>query len=234
MAKTYRGRISRVKRVDSTLIRTFVALGLMLLLAPAILADDLESKNTKEEKKPKSGEKAEGASLGVKVKVSNFGKVTDFYYRGAQPKRTDYKQLAEIGVKTVIDLRHDPKDFARSGAEQSGLRYINFPMSDHDYPPADTAEKFLKLISNESLWPIYVHCAGGRHRTGVMTAVYRLTVEGWDIQRAYREMKEYDFYTRWGHGEMKEFIYDYYKILQEKRAALNGASPAAATDANGK
>lgn len=223
-----------MRTVDSAHIKTFAVLGLVLFLAPAILADDLESKNTREAKKQKSGERADGEPTDVKVKVSNFGKVTDFYYRGAQPKRADYKQLAGVGIKTVIDLRHDPKDFARIGAEQSGLLYINFPMSDHDYPPADTAEKFLKLISNQSLWPIYVHCAGGRHRTGVMTAVYRLTVEGWDIQRAYREMKDYDFYTRWGHGEMKEFIYDYYKILQEKRAALNGASPAAATDANGR
>lgn len=39
--------------------------------------------------------------------------------------------------------------------------------------------------------PVYVHCDGGRHRTGAMIAVYRMAIEGWDIQRAYREMRQY-------------------------------------------
>lgn len=154
---------------------------------------------------------------GVDVEVENFGKVTDFYYRGAQPERDQYSQLTAIGVKTVIDLRNDPKDYAKSLAEQAGLRYINFPMSDKDYPSADAAEKFLSLVNNQENWPVYVHCAGGRHRTGAMTAVFRMTMQNWDISRAYEEMKDYDFYTRWGHKAMKEYVYDYYRDLRTKR-----------------
>jgi protein tyrosine/serine phosphatase len=150
------------------------------------------------------------------VDVNNFGKVTDFFYRGAQPKGEEYHQLAVLGIKTVIDLRDDPKDYAKSLAERAGLKYINFPMSDKDYPASDTATKFLTLISNQENWPVYVHCAGGRHRTGIMTAVFRLTVQGWDISRAYGEMKNYDFYTRWGHKPMKEYIFDYYRDLQKR------------------
>lgn len=154
---------------------------------------------------------------GVDVEVENFGKVTDFYYRGAQPERDQYSQLTAIGVKTVIDLRNDPKDYAKSLAEQAGLCYINFPMSDKDYPSADAAEKFLSLVNNQENWPVYVHCAGGRHRTGAMTAVFRMTMQNWDISRAYEEMKDYDFYTRWGHKAMKEYVYDYYRDLRTKR-----------------
>lgn len=154
---------------------------------------------------------------GVDVEVENFGKVTDFYYRGAQPERDQYSQLTAIGVKTVIDLRNDPKDYAKSLAEQAGLRYINFPMSDKDYPSSDAAEKFLSLVNDQANWPVYVHCAGGRHRTGAMTAVFRMTMQNWDISRAYEEMKDYDFYTRWGHKAMKEYVYDYYRDLRTKR-----------------
>jgi hypothetical protein len=25
----------------------------------------------------------------------------------------------------------------------------------------------------------------------------------------YKEMKQYDFYTRWGHGAFKDFVQDY-------------------------
>lgn len=164
-----------------------------------------------------------GASSGARsndlgVNVENFGKVTDFYYRGAQPKSEEYSQLAAIGVKTIIDLRDDPREFAKSAAEDAGMKYVNLPMSDKDYPSPDAASKFLSLVNDKENWPVYVHCAGGRHRTGAMTAVFRMTTQGWDINRAYGEMKEYDFYTRWGHKAMKKFVFDYYHRLGDKPA----------------
>jgi protein tyrosine/serine phosphatase len=152
----------------------------------------------------------------VKVEVDNFGKVTDFYYRGAQPKGDEYDQLAAIGIKTIVDLRNDPKDYARELAERAGMKYINLPMSDKEYPAPKTPSEFLVIANNKENWPIYVHCAGGRHRTGAMTAVFRMTMQGWDVNRAYDEMKDYDFYTRWGHKAMKKFVFDYYRDMNNK------------------
>ena len=88
------------------------------------------------------------------------------------------------------------------------------PLNDKQYPPKDAAERFLKAANDQANWPIYVHCAGGRHRTGAMTAVYRMSVDGWNIQHAYAEMKQYDFYTRNGHEPYKVYVYDYYGDLQ--------------------
>lgn len=147
------------------------------------------------------------------VDVSNFGKVTDTYYRGAQPKEDEYTELANLGIKTIVDLRDDPKDYAKAVVEKLGMKYVNLPMSDKSYPAADAAEKFLSLVNDKTNQPVYVHCAGGRHRTGAMTAVYRMKVQGWDIDRAYDEMKEYDFYTRFGHKDMKRYVYDFYREL---------------------
>lgn len=152
-----------------------------------------------------------------KPAIKNFGKVGDHFFRGAQPRREDYPVLARLGVKTVIDLRDDPESYAKEAATSAGLKYISLPLSDHDYPAPGSAEEFLSIVSDGANWPVFVHCAGGRHRTGVMTAVYRMSVEGWDINRAYREMKDYDFYTRWGHQVMKDFVFDYFAQLQEKR-----------------
>jgi protein tyrosine phosphatase (PTP) superfamily phosphohydrolase (DUF442 family) len=151
------------------------------------------------------------------VTISNFGRVNDHYFRGAQPDEGQYKELAAIGVKTVIDLRDDAKHFAKPGAEQAGLRYINFPLNSRDYPAEGAAQRFLQIVNDSRNWPVYVHCAGGRHRTGAMTAAYRMTMDGWDIERAYREMKDYDFYTSRGHKPMKEYVYDYYRNMQAGR-----------------
>ena len=72
------------------------------------------------------------------VKIKNFGQMDDRFYRGAQPKEEDYKQLAAIGIKTIIDLTDNPKDYEKRDAEAVGIRYVNLPMSDTTYPQAAT------------------------------------------------------------------------------------------------
>jgi protein tyrosine/serine phosphatase len=44
--------------------------------------------------------------------------------------------------------------------------------------------------------PVYVHCVGGRHRTGVMTAIYRMIDDKWTPDRAFQEMKSYKYGRR--------------------------------------
>jgi len=153
------------------------------------------------------------------VTIKNFGQMDDHFYRGAQPKDDEYKELADLGVKVIIDLRDDPMPYAKSAAEAVKLRYVNIPMSDKDYPKDADIEAFLKTANDEGNWPFYVHCAGGRHRTGLMGAMYRFNHDGWDYAKAYEEMKNYDFYTRWGHGEIKTYVEDYWKRFQAKAAA---------------
>jgi len=148
------------------------------------------------------------------VKIKNFGQMDQRFYRGAQPKVEDYKQLAALGIKTVIDLRDDSEAYEKGGVEAAGMHYVNIPMDDKSYPKAEQVENFLKLVDNPATGPFYVHCAGGRHRTGVMGAVYRFTHDHWNYDQVYAEMKQYDFYTRWGHGSMKDFVQDYWAKIQ--------------------
>jgi protein tyrosine/serine phosphatase len=54
-----------------------------------------------------------------------------------------------------------------------------------------------------------VHCVGGRHRTGVMTAAYRMTHDGWTPDRAFAEMKQYKFGADFLHPELKAFVFSY-------------------------
>lgn len=143
------------------------------------------------------------------IKIKNFGQMDDRFYRGAQPKKDDYQALAKLGIKTVIDLQDDPTSYEREATEAAGMKYINIPMSDTRYPDQISIDEFLKLVDDPSTGVFYVHCAGGRHRTGIMGAVYRFNKYNWNFDQAYQEMKNYDFYTRWGHGAMKTFVEDY-------------------------
>ncbi|MCM3904522.1 MAG: tyrosine-protein phosphatase [Pyrinomonadaceae bacterium] len=158
------------------------------------------------------------------IKIKNFGQIDDRFYRGAQPNEGDYKFLAALGIKTVIDLRDDSESYEKPAVEAAGMRYVNIPMDDKSYPKAGQIEAFLKLVDNPETGRFYVHCAGGRHRTGVVGAVYRFTHNQWNYDQAYTEMKQYDFYSRWGHGPMKQFVQDYWQRLQTQPGASAAAT----------
>jgi tyrosine-protein phosphatase SIW14 len=161
------------------------------------------------------------------INIKNFGKMDDRFYRGAQPKAEDFKELKALGIQTVIDLRDDPMSYEKGAVEALGMRYMNIPMSDSSYPKEESINTFLKVVNDPTTGKFYAHCAGGRHRTGVVGAVYRFTVNHWNYDQAYAEMKEYDFYTRFGHGDLKTYVEDYAKRMPAKGAA---ASVAAATN----
>src|SRR5207253_4145373 len=144
------------------------------------------------------------------------------FYRGAQPDESDYKDLKALGVKTVIDLTDNPEGYEKRDVEALGMRYVSLPMSDSSYPKPQSIDAFLKLVNDPATGTMFVHCAGGRHRTGVMGAVYRYNVNHWNFDQVYAEMVDYDFYTKWGHGDLKTFVEDY-----GQKMASNGIAGAA-------
>jgi tyrosine-protein phosphatase SIW14 len=144
------------------------------------------------------------------VRIDNFGRVSDTYYRGAQPQGRDYADLAGLGVKTIINLTSDDADANEPAmARQAGLKYFQIPMTTHDAPTDLQIAQFLKLVEDPANQPVYVHCVGGRHRTGVMTAVYRMTDNNWNADRAFSEMKQYKYGADFLHPEFKHFVYAY-------------------------
>jgi protein tyrosine/serine phosphatase len=150
------------------------------------------------------------------VTIKNFGQMDDRFFRGAQPKETEFKELAQLGIRTVIDLRDDPESYEKPVVESLGMTYVHIPMIAKKYPTPEALNLFLKTVNDPNTGKFYVHCAGGRHRTGVMGAVYRFKFYNWDFEQVYKEMKQYDFYTRWGHGAFKNFVEDYYAQMQQQ------------------
>ncbi len=162
------------------------------------------------------------------IHIRNFGKMDNRFYRGAQPDESDYKDLKALGVKTVIDLQDHPTNYERRDVESLGMRYVNIPMSDSSYPKEEQIAAFLKVVNDPATGTFFAHCAGGRHRTGVVGAVYRFNVNHWNYDQVYTEMKDYDFYTRFGHGDLKTFVEDYAKRMPAT-ATSSAVTAAAAT-----
>jgi protein tyrosine/serine phosphatase len=155
------------------------------------------------------------------ITIENFAKVSDTYYRGAQPEGDDFAQLAALGVKTIIDLtdEHGKGEAAR----RAGLKFVQIPMSSTTPPAAAQVEEFLHVVNDTASQPVYVHCKGGRHRTGTLTAVYRMQ-QGWTAERAYKEMLDHDFAYGFGHGNQKKFVFEYGANLERTRVTSTKAA----------
>jgi tyrosine-protein phosphatase SIW14 len=145
--------------------------------------------------------------------IENFGKVNDHYYRGSQPDANGFAELKRLGVKAVIDLRKDFVAQEPELARAAGMQYFNIPLKPSRPATEEQAEYFLKLVNDPNNWPVYVHCKGGRHRTGALTGIYRITHDGWTADQAYKEMKEYDFEQGFfgGPTAQKNFVYSFYE-----------------------
>jgi tyrosine-protein phosphatase SIW14 len=155
----------------------------------------------------------------AKIGIRNFGRTNENYYRGGQPDTRDYPELAAMGVRTVIDLTRGGRDDEPQLVRQSGMKFYRIPLTTSDRPSEAAVSRFLSLVNDPDNWPVFVHCQGGRHRTGAMTAVYRMTHDAWTADHAYQEMKRYGFEGFPGHPALKSFVYDYYAGLDQVRQA---------------
>lgn len=187
--------------VPARLIRTCAAAFVALVsLAPLAAAPE----------KPGAGDAKTAAVLTAPIRIDNFGRISDTYYRGAQPDEGDYADLAALGVKTVINLTSFDALAEEPGlVAAAGMKYVALPMTTRVVPTPQQLEQFLSIVNDPAHQPVFVHCVGGKHRTGVMTAVYRMTQEAWSAEQAFKEMKRFKFGADFLHPEFKRFVFGY-------------------------
>lgn len=121
--------------------------------------------------------------------------------RTPQPDADDLRSLHErFGVKTVVNLRGENPgatwfEEERRGVEAIGARWVHLKTSGKSEPDVSLIRRFMDLVEDEANWPIVIHCQGGVHRTGLLSAFYRIQYQGWSNRQAVREME--DCYFDW-------------------------------------
>jgi tyrosine-protein phosphatase SIW14 len=147
--------------------------------------------------------------------------------------------VERLKIRTILNLQDDypDPDICRSFwdwntvkesdlCRQLGVRYVLIKpdlISRHDVPldrPA-AVDEFLRLMDREDTYPVLIHCKAGLHRTGVMTAVYRMEYQGWTPQEAYAELKAHGF-GDWVCTSANDYVNQY--VLQYRRG-LRHAEP---------
>lgn len=138
--------------------------------------------------------------------LPNLYRVDEGLYRGAQPSAEGMRSLERMGVRTVINLRafHSDRDELRG--TRLGYEHIRF----HPWHPEDEdVEAFLRIVTDPARRPVFVHCAHGADRTGMMVAIYRMVVQGWSADEAIAEMTGggFGFHPIWSNllGYLRSF-----------------------------
>lgn len=127
-----------------------------------------------------------------------FDEVARGVYRGGRPDRGDLSELERYyRVRTVLNLedKDGVVDEEERWADKLDLKFINIEMDSSDWPDDDEIDAALAAMSNPRNHPIFVHCKHGRDRTGLVIGLYRVEVQGWSPERAYREMLDHGFRT---------------------------------------
>lgn len=107
----------------------------------------------------------------------NFHVVDKNVWRCSQPSPEAIIELkSNYGLKTILNLRgiNEAEDSEAQLADSLGLNYISFPM-DARYPQnQDSLQMVLKIVNDSTNYPILIHCLGGKDRTGLVVALYKL------------------------------------------------------------
>jgi len=160
--------------------------------------------------------------------VPNFHQVDNHIYRGGQPNDNGWQSLSKLGVKTVIDLRHDSRtaNAEKHAVESAGMRYISVPMNGILAPPDEQIHKVLSLLDAAADGLVFVHCRRGADRTGTVIACYRMTHDHWRNQKALDEAKSLGM--SWTEVGMKRYILNFHAPLEQTASATNVPAPATA------
>ena len=158
--------------------------------------------------------------------LPNLHKISDTLYRGAQPLTGYAKKLGELGVKTIVNLRGEDEISRdeQKEAETAGLRYFNISMPGLSAPSDEQVSRAMAIIDNPENQPVFIHCKRGSDRTGTIAAVYRISHEGWNAERALTEAKRYGM--SWAEFGMRGYISGYYNKQQLRARTPSTAATA--------
>jgi protein tyrosine/serine phosphatase len=123
--------------------------------------------------------------------VPNFHRVNENLFRGGLPTEEGLRNLAKMGVTTVLDLRslsEQKRHPEAAWAKAAGLRHVTVPMKGSETPCTEQIEACLAHIQRAGE-KVYVHCKQGKDRTGTVIGVYRIRHDGWSNQKAYAEAR---------------------------------------------
>lgn len=105
--------------------------------------------------------------------------------------------VRKYGIRTVLCLRYSEGDWPdrveQETLQRLGVRFIRvaIPFNRPLREQIAAVEECLKVLGNPSMQPVFVHCWGGQHRTGIVIGAYRARFEQADQATIWQEFDRY-------------------------------------------
>ncbi|MFO7786291.1 MAG: sulfur transferase domain-containing protein [Halospina sp.] len=105
--------------------------------------------------------------------VSNYNRPSPYIGTGGSISDGAMPDLKQMGFKTVVSLLTPEEGLSdeRDAADDAGLGFHGISVSGGP-PTADQVDEFARIVSEQSNYPILMHCASA-NRAGAMWALYR-------------------------------------------------------------
>jgi protein tyrosine phosphatase (PTP) superfamily phosphohydrolase (DUF442 family) len=170
---------------------------------------------------------------GKRLRVVTPGKV----YRSGQLTADGFEEaLRRYGIRTVLNLQEESPDpeFPDGMRESQICRRLGARFefifvdlvcrwqSPEQQPTS--LERLYELLDDPSNYPLLIHCRAGLHRTGILTAIYRMEYERWTLAEAMAELKDHGFGDKQCTSR-NEYIRQYLVEYESRAAKKTTAQP---------
>ena len=154
------------------------------------------------------------------------------FYRSGQPRGIGLPVLGLMGVKTMVTLRSKMDEEAQAEAawcRRNGVRFVRLPLKSAPEAIDAAVTEILAIVADPRNHPILVHCARGKERSGLISAVFRMELDGWSNPKALREMYDRGLVPgSWPTFEDYVWHYDARAVSGETHALADGPNAASA------
>lgn len=129
----------------------------------------------------------------------NMYKLDEGVYRSQQLSIEDKVLLDELGIKTMISLRFFGRNKDKKVFGETDLNLIRKPLTTWYITPKEIADILYNIEIAKEDGGVLFHCYHGSDRTGLISGMYRIIYQNWEIDEALKELREgpYGFHTIW-------------------------------------
>lgn len=154
--------------------------------------------------------------IGFRYPVKHYMfKVSDNLYRGSRLNAGRLAGVLDIQCRMIVNLCAEAYTEARY-EKLSSIPITYIPVIDNTPPKTEQMVEFLNLTLDPKNQPVYVHCEAGKGRTGIAVACYRMAINGWEIEKALAEAKQFGM----GMPSQEKFLREFYQDIKDGKIEL--------------
>ena len=149
----------------------------------------------------------------LRIWFSNLHDIGGGMYRANQPSPKRIKTYADMGIKTILNLRGISEKgyyhLEKEACAQNGLTLVDFRMHSRDTPKKEEIHG-LKKVFEDIEYPALMHCKSGADRTGITGVFYKHFHMKEPIETAIEQLSLKYLHMKAGKTGMLDFFFQDY------------------------